>query len=47
MFGAMRYFLSPENFPWEAHDINLVTLDVTQSQMDMMEAIVFQVACVA
>jgi hypothetical protein len=30
----------PERWPWEAHDITLVTLDVTQRQMDMMEAFV-------
>jgi hypothetical protein len=37
----------PERWPWKAHDVTLVTLDVTQRQMDMMEAVVCQVACVA
>jgi hypothetical protein len=36
-----------ERWPWEAHDVTLVTLDVTQHQMDMMEAVVCQVARVA
>jgi hypothetical protein len=36
-----------ECWPWEAHDVTLVTLDVTQRQMDMMEAVVCQVARVA
>jgi hypothetical protein len=33
-----------ECWPCEAHDVTLVTLDVTQRQMDMMEAVVCQVA---
>jgi hypothetical protein len=40
-------FLPPERWPWEAHDVTLVTLNITQRQMDMMEAIVCQVARVA
>jgi hypothetical protein len=39
--------IPPKRWPWEAHDITLVTLDVTQRQMDMMEAVVCQVAHVA
>jgi hypothetical protein len=37
----------PERWPWEAHDVTLVTLDVTQRRMDMIEVVVCQVACVA
>jgi hypothetical protein len=37
----------PERWSWEAHDVTLVTPDVTKRHMDMMEAVVCQVARVA